>query len=454
MGKRFFGTDGVRGEANREPITVETVLKLGKALALNLIRTSGRGQKKVLLGKDTRISGSMLEMALSAGIGSMGLDVCLAGDVPTPAVAFLTTDLMCDAGVVISASHNPYEDNGIKFFDSKGLKFDDQREKDIENILTSENIRTDDSMSRDIGQAFRVDDALGRYLVFLKTSVPKGFNLKWLRIVLDCANGAGYKAAPQIFHELGAEIIPLFVSPDGKNINKDCGSMHPEAMTREIARTGADLGIAFDGDGDRAIFADEKGNTIDGDQIMGMVSLDLSERGLLKRNTLVATVMTNMGLETAMKKKGISLLRTAVGDRYVVEAMMRGGYNFGGEQSGHLVFFDYSTTGDGILSALQVASIMKRKGEPLSLLAGWIQKYPQILHNIPVKERVNFDEVPDIKKVVHECEKRLGSTGRILIRYSGTQMLCRVMVEGEDQELVQQIVEELSNALEGNICNG
>lgn len=454
MSKRFFGTDGVRGEANREPITAETVLKLGKALALNLIRTSGGGKKKILIGKDTRISGSMLEMALSSGICSMGLDVCLVGDVPTPAVAFLTTDLMCDAGVVISASHNPFEDNGIKFFDSRGLKFDDQRELDIENILTSENIRTDGLMIRDTGQAFRVDDALGRYLVFLKTSVPKGFNLKGLRIVLDCANGAGYRAGPQIFHELGAEVAPLFVSPDGKNINKNCGSMHTEAMIKEIARTGADIGIALDGDGDRAIFADEKGNTLDGDQIMGMVSLDLSERGLLKRNTLVATVMTNMGLETAMKKKGVSLLRTAVGDRYVVEAMLRGGYNFGGEQSGHLVFFDYSTTGDGILSALQVASIMKRKGEPLSRLAGWIQKYPQVLHNIPVKERVNFDEVPDVKKVIQDCEKRLGSTGRILIRYSGTQLLCRVMVEGEDQELVQDVVDELSNALEGNICNG
>jgi phosphoglucosamine mutase len=453
MTKRFFGTDGVRGVANREPITAETVLKLGKALARALLESSNEGERRILIGKDTRISGSMLEMAMAAGICSMGLDVLLAGDIPTPAVAFLTRDLMCCAGVVVSASHNPFEDNGLKFFDAQGFKFDDQRELDIESLLVSESIDSDHSIVHQLGRVSRVEDGSARYLVFLKTSIPKGLNLKGLKIVLDCANGAGYRVAPQIFQELGAEVVPLFASPDGRNINLNCGSLHPEAMTMEILKSGADFGVALDGDGDRAIFADENGATVDGDQIMGMVSLDLFERGLLKHDTLVATVMTNLGLEVAMKQKGIRLVRTTVGDRYVVEAMLKDGYNFGGEQSGHLVFFDYSTTGDGILSALQVASIMKRTSKSLSSLTGWIKKFPQILHNIPIKVRVNFSEVPAVRKVIEDCEKRLGDSGRILIRYSGTQSLCRVMVEGEDQKLVQNVVQEVSDALAGNICH-
>jgi phosphoglucosamine mutase len=453
MSKRFFGTDGVRGVANTEPITAETTLRLGKALAKIILDTSGEDRKRILIGKDTRISGSMLEMSLAAGVCSMGFDVLLAGDIPTPAVAFLTTDLMCGAGVVISASHNPFEDNGIKFFDARGLKFDDQRELDIESLIISENFDSDYSIDHQLGRAYRLEDAAGRYTVFLKTSIPKGLNLKGLKIVLDCANGAGHKVAPQVFQELGAEVTPLFISPDGRNINLNCGSLHPEAMTREILKSGADFGVALDGDGDRAIFADENGNTVDGDQIMGMVSLDLFERGLLKHGTVVATVMSNLGLEVALKQKGIRLVRTAVGDRYVVEAMLKDGYNFGGEQSGHLVFFDYSTTGDGILSALQVASIIKRTSKSLSSLTSWIKKYPQILHNIPVKDRVNFDDVPAVRKVIEDCEQRLGNSGRILIRYSGTQSLCRVMVEGENQELVQKVVEEVSDALVGNICH-
>lgn len=453
MTKRFFGTDGVRGVANREPITAETVLRLGKALARALLESSNEGERRILIGKDTRISGSMLEMAMAAGICSMGLDVLLAGDIPTPAVAFLTRDLMCCAGVVVSASHNPFEDNGLKFFDAQGFKFDDQRELDIESLLVSESIDSDYSIVHQLGRVSRVKDASARYMVFLKTSIPKGLNLKGLKIVLDCANGAGYRVAPQIFQELGAEVVPLFTSPDGRNINLNCGSLHPEAMTMEILKSGADFGVALDGDGDRAIFADENGATVDGDQIMGMVSLDLFERGLLKHDTLVATVMTNLGLELAMKQKGIRLVRTTVGDRYVVEAMLKEGYNFGGEQSGHLVFFDYSTTGDGILSALQVASIMKRTSKSLSSLTGWIKKFPQILHNIPIKARVKFYEVPAVRKVIEDCEKRLGDSGRILIRYSGTQSLCRVMVEGEDQELVQNVVKEVSDALAGNICH-
>ncbi|MCX5871667.1 MAG: phosphoglucosamine mutase [Deltaproteobacteria bacterium] len=451
MNKRFFGTDGVRGVANKEPITAETVLRLGKAVAKIVLGTLESNNRKILIGKDTRLSGSMLEMALAAGICSMGVDVLLVGEIPTPAVAFLTTDMMCDAGAVISASHNPFEDNGIKFFGKRGLKLDDDQELAIESVLVSETLEREAAHPHKLGRVFNLDDALERYLVFLKNSLPKDVDLKGLKIAVDCANGAGFKAAPQVFQELGAEVICLSAAPDGKNINLDCGSLHPEQMTKELLKQGANLGVALDGDGDRAIFADEQGNVIDGDRIMGMVAWDMFSRGLLKRDTLVATVMSNLGLEIAMKEKGINMVRTPVGDRYVVEKMLSEGYNFGGEQSGHLVFFDYSTTGDGILSALRVAAIMNRTSTPLSQLTGWIKKYPQVLKNLPVSCRVNLDEVPVIKKVIEDCKRRLGNSGRILVRYSGTQSLCRVMVEGKDQELVDQVVEEVSEALVRNI---
>ncbi|MCL5124922.1 MAG: phosphoglucosamine mutase [Deltaproteobacteria bacterium] len=451
MTKRFFGTDGVRGVANKEPITAETVLKLGKALAKIVNKNHSSNRKRILIGKDTRISGNMLEMALAAGICSMGMDVILAGEIPTPAIAFLTTDMMCDAGAVISASHNPFEDNGIKFFNGKGLKFDDTQELAIEELLGSETfIEVNDDPGR-LGQVLKLEDALGRYLVFLKNSLGRGANLKGLKIVVDCANGAGFEAAPKVFQELGAEVICLSNCPDGRNINFECGSLHPERMTEELLRNDAHLGVALDGDGDRAIFADEKGKVVDGDQIMGMVAADLYERGSLKKNTLVATVMSNVGLEISMKERGIDMVRTAVGDRNVVEKMLSGGYNFGGEQSGHLVFFDHSTTGDGILSALQVCSIMKRRSAALSELTGWIKKFPQVLNNLPINCRINFEEIPEVRKVISDCQKRLGQSGRILVRYSGTQSLCRVMVEGEDQGLVQKIVAEVSNAIVRNM---
>ncbi|MGC8604180.1 MAG: phosphoglucosamine mutase, partial [Desulfomonilaceae bacterium] len=437
MDKRFFGTDGMRGVANKEPITAETILKLGKAVAKIIKRESDKSRCKILIGKDTRLSGHMLEMALAAGICSVGTDVVLVGDMPTPAVAFLTTDMMCDAGAVISASHNPFEDNGIKFFNKQGFKFNDNQELAIEKLLISETMAQDLSPNTsELGRVLKFDDVLGRYLVFLKNSLSRSVDLDGLKIVIDCANGAGFKAAPKVFQELGAEVISLSKDPNGKNINLDCGSLHPESMTQELLKCNADFGVALDGDGDRAIFADERGNVIDGDQIMGMVAVDMLERGLLKKNTLVTTVMSNIGLEISMRERGINLVRTAVGDKNVVERMLRSGYNFGGEQSGHLVFFDYSTTGDGILSALQVGSIMKRKSKSLSELTGWIKKFPQLLKNLPVNCRINFNESPAIQKVIDDCKKRLGPSGRILIRYSGTQSLCRVMVEGEDHELV------------------
>ena len=451
MNRQFFGTDGVRGVANEEPITAETVLKLGKALAKIVLGTGSAGSPKILIGKDTRLSGSMLEMALAAGICSMGMDTILVGDIPTPAVAFLTTDMMCDAGAVISASHNPFEDNGIKFFNNRGLKLDDSQEAAIEKLLVSDEIKPNNNISHQLGKVHRLHDALGRYLVFLKSSLPKGSDLRGLKIVVDCANGAAFKAAPLALSELGADVVPIFTEPDGKNINFDCGSLYPERMIRELLKHKANIGVALDGDGDRAIFADESGNVVDGDQIMGMVAVDMSERGSLKGNTLVATVMSNIGLEMAMKERDIKLVRTPVGDRYVVERMLKEGFNFGGEQSGHLVFFDHSTTGDGVLSALQVASIMKRSSKSLSELTGWIKKYPQILKNLQVNSRVNFEEIPAVREVMNECRKRLGDSGRILVRYSGTQSLCRVMVEGEDQELVRQVVEEVSEALVRNI---
>ncbi len=448
MSKRFFGTDGVRGVANQEPITAETVLKLGKAVAKIVDQSVAKNCRRILIGRDTRLSGHMLEMALAAGICSMGTDVVLVGDMPTPAVAFLTTDMMCDAGAVISASHNPFEDNGIKFFDNRGLKLDDEQELAIESLLASETIGQTLSNKTHLGQVLKLEDALGRYLVFLKNSLPRGASgLKGLKIVVDCANGAGFKAAPKVFQELGAEVISLSTHPDGKNINLDCGSLHPERMSKVVLENGASFGVALDGDSDRSIFADEKGNVVDGDQIMGMVAVDMFERGLLKRDTLVATVMSNVGLEISMKNRGILVVRTQVGDRNVVEKMLTDGYNFGGEQSGHLVFFDHSTTGDGILSALQVGSIMKRTSKPLSELTGWIKKFPQILRNLPISCKKNFEEVPMVRNVIRDCQRRLGESGRILVRYSGTQPLCRVMVEGEDLELVQNIVEEVSDAL-------
>lgn len=449
MSKRLFGTDGVRGVANREPMTVEIALKLGRAIAHPSFVTHGK-RPRILVGKDTRISSYMLETALSAGICSMGADVLLVGPMPTPGIAFLTVNMRCDAGVVISASHNPFQDNGIKFFSREGFKLSDEVEAEIEKLVFSSNLDEIRPTADRIGRAIRIDDALGRYVVFVKNTFPRDMTLDGINMVLDCANGAAYKAAPLVFEELGAEVKSLGVRPDGLNINMDCGSLFPQLICEEVRLTGADLGVALDGDADRVIFADEQGNMVDGDQIMGLIAWDMMNRGELRKNTLVATVMSNIGLDLAIRDMGGTLVRTPVGDRYVVEAMRRDGYNFGGEQSGHLIFLDQNTSGDGILAALQVMRVMRYTGKPLSELSARVKKFPQILKNVEVTSRKKLDDVEELQKVMDQARKRLGDSGRLLVRYSGTQLLCRVMAEGENQDEVNRVVEMVADAIARN----
>jgi phosphoglucosamine mutase len=389
----------------------------------------------------------MLETALCAGICSMGVDALLVGPMPTPGIAFLTTNMRCDAGAVISASHNPFQDNGIKFFFRDGFKLSDELEEEIERLIFSNNIDEIRPTAENIGKAVRIDDALGRYVVFVKNTFPRDMTLDGINMVLDCANGAAYRAAPLVFEELGACVTALGVHPDGHNINLDSGSLHPEVISSEVRRTAAHLGVALDGDADRVIFADEHGNEVDGDKIMGLLAWDLMRRGQLNKNTLVATVMSNMGLELAMKEMGGVLVRTPVGDRYVVERMRSDGFNFGGEQSGHLIFLDYNTSGDGILSALQVMRVMSETGKPLSELAARVKKYPQVLKNVGVSARKNLDEIPQLQKVMREAQNTLGDSGRLLVRYSGTQLLCRVMAEGPDERTVNRAVDMVADAI-------
>jgi phosphoglucosamine mutase len=450
MSKKLFGTDGIRGVANRPPITAEMALRLGQAIAHPAFVEHHR-RHRILVGKDTRISSYMIETALSAGICSMGADVLLVGPMPTPGIAFLTVNMRCDAGVVISASHNPYQDNGIKFFSSDGFKLSDELEERIEELVFSENMEHASPTADSIGKALRIDDALGRYVVFVKNTLPRDMTLDGIKLVLDCANGAAYKAAPLVFDELGAEVKSIGIQPDGRNINKSCGSLFPQLICEEVRRTGADLGVALDGDADRVIFADERGNALDGDQIMGLIAWDMLNRGELKKNTLVATVMSNVGLDLAMQEMGGTLLRTPVGDRYVVEKMRSEGCNFGGEQSGHLIFLDQNTTGDGILAALQVIRVMLNSGKTLSELSARVRKFPQLLKNVEVSSRKNLEEVPELQKLIQEARGRLGKTGRLLVRYSGTQLLCRVMAEGEDPDQVNLVVEMVADAIARNV---
>jgi len=393
----------------------------------------------------------MLETALAAGICSMGADVLLVGPIPTPGIAFLTTNMRCDAGAVISASHNPYQDNGIKFFSRDGFKLSDEVEEEIERLLFSNHLEEIRPTADAIGKALRIEDALGRYVVFVKNTFPRHLSLEGLRIVLDCANGAGYRAAPLVFEELGAEVIPFGVNPDGQNINSNCGSLHREVICREVRRTGAHIGVALDGDADRVIFADEHGNDVDGDQIMGLLAWDLMRRKQLNKNTVVATVMSNMGLEVALHEMGASLVRTPVGDRYVVERMRSEGYNFGGEQSGHLIFLDHNTSGDGILSALQVMRVMTENGRSLSELAARVKRYPQALKNVEVSSRKDLESITEVEEVMKEARKKLGDSGRLLVRYSGTQLLCRVMAEGPEEENVRLAVDLVADAIARNV---
>jgi len=441
--KRLFGTDGIRGVANSHPMTTDIALKVGCSTA-HFFKSRHR-RPKIIIGKDTRLSGYMIEYAMTAGICSMGVDVLLVGPLPTPGIAFITCSMRADAGIVISASHNSYEYNGIKIFASDGFKLPDETEKYMEElILTGEIDRLERPSNAQIGRARRIDDAQGRYIVFLKSTFPGLLSMEGLKLVIDCANGAAYKVAPTVFDELGAEVIVLGDTPNGKNINDKCGSLYPERMAALVREHGADAGLAFDGDADRVVFADEKGEILDGDQLMAICAGHYIKNDCLKHKTVVATVMSNFGLEAAIRRHGGSLLRTPVGDRYVVEQMRQGGFNLGGEQSGHLVFLEHSTTGDGILSALQVLSVMLQEQRPLSELKKSMEQFPQTLVNVPVSNSRSIDAIPELAALKADIEKRLGNEGRLLIRPSGTEPVIRVMVEGIDQTLIEAIAQEMA----------
>jgi phosphoglucosamine mutase len=439
--RKLFGTDGVRGVANLEPMTSETAMKLGRAAAHLFKRRSGRHQ--IVIGKDTRLSGYMLESALTSGICSMGVDVLLVGPLPTPAIAFLTRSLRADAGVMISASHNAYQDNGIKFFASDGSKLPDEIELRIEDLITSNEIEHLRPTADEVGKAFRIDDAEGRYIEFVKRSLPRQLDFQGLRVVVDCANGAAYKVAPKVLRELGATVWVIGDKPDGTNINAKCGAVDPHCLQEAVVEHEAHIGIAHDGDADRSVFVCEQGKVIDGDHAIAALALDLHQCGQLKRRTLVGTVMSNFGLELAMAKAGINLVRTPVGDRYILELMMAEGYNLGGEQSGHLIFLDHNTTGDGLISALQVLSLMKRTGRPLSDLARCMTAVPQVLLGVPVKQKPDLSTLPDVQSAIKAAEVKLNGTGRILVRYSGTEPLLRIMVEGEQDAIIRSVADDL-----------
>jgi phosphoglucosamine mutase len=445
MTQRLFGTDGVRGTANVHPMTAEMALALGQAIA-HVFR-GGRGRHRIVIGKDTRLSGYMFEDALAAGICTMGVNVIQVGPMPTPAMAFLTADMRCDAGVMISASHNSFADNGIKFFAHDGFKLPDELEDRIEALITSGELRGLRAAPDQIGQARRIEDAQGRYVVFLKQTFPVESTLEGMRIVLDCANGAAYKVGPTVLEELGAEVFTLGVEPNGRNINDGCGSQHPERLVERVREVRADLGIALDGDADRVVIATEQGELLDGDALLAICARDRVERGTLAGGAVVATVMSNLGLERALAEIGVELVRTQVGDRYVVEEMRRHSYNLGGEQSGHVVFLDHNTTGDGLLSALQVLAIMRRKQRRLSELAVGIERFPQVLVNVQVADKRPLESLPGFMRQLRGVEESLGSRGRVLIRYSGTEAKARVMVEGEDARHVAVLADELADGL-------
>jgi len=454
--KKIFGTDGVRGTANIEPVTAETALKLGRAAAhvfKNLESQSrSRGKHKIVIGKDTRLSGYMLENAISSGILSMGVDVLFIGPLPTPGVAYVTRSLRADAGIVITASHNPYADNGIKFFHADGYKLDDKIESEIEDLVFSGKIENIRPTADAIGKAVRIDDALGRYIEFAKSSFPRKMTLEGMRIVVDCANGAAYKSTPCVLRELGAEVVVFGNQPDGMNINEDCGSMHPKAMCKKVVEHKAHLGIAHDGDADRVLLCDETGALIDGDDIMAIAALDMLAQNTLGEKTLVSTVMSNAGLEAAIQSAGGKIIRTTVGDKNVFDEMLCGGFNFGGEQSGHLIFRDYSTTGDGLVAALQILRIMKAKNQPLSKLAKCWSRFPQLVINIRVREKKPFEKLDGLLKLVSEAESELKSAGgRVLLRYSGTEPKARLLLEGRDAKALETWSDKICGVIKKQI---
>jgi phosphoglucosamine mutase len=454
--RKLFGTDGIRGVANLEPVTVETALKLGRAAAHVFTqratpRASHSSRPTIVIGKDTRLSGYMLENALAAGVMSLGANVLFIGPLPTPGVAYITRSLRADAGIVLSASHNPYEDNGIKFFRHDGYKLDDAVERRIEQLVFSGEIESVRPTAGEIGQAKRIDDALGRYVEFAKASYPKGMTLEGMHVALDCANGAAYKSSPCVLRELGARLTLDHHNPTGRNINAECGSTHPEEISRLVRSSGAAIGIAHDGDADRAILCDETGEIVDGDEILAIAAVDAIRRGELARNTLVATVMSNFGLDDCLRAHGGKVLRTAVGDRYVIEAMVRENLNIGGEQSGHMIFRDFGTTGDGLVSALQILRIVMETGKPLSELKKILVKYPQAQRNLRVNRKPPLAELPDVNLLVTEIERELEGRGRVLLRYSGTEPKVRLLIEGRDHAHINAQADRIAAALQSAI---
>ncbi|HEY5037204.1 MAG TPA: phosphoglucosamine mutase [Chthoniobacterales bacterium] len=455
-GRKIFGTDGVRGVANVEPVTAETALKLGRAAAhvftkLNPREHAAGLRPKIVIGKDTRLSGYMLENALVAGITSLGVDVLLIGPLPTPGVAYITRSLRADAGIVLSASHNSYEDNGIKFFRHDGYKLDDEIEQQIEQLVFTGEIDSVRPTAKKIGRATRIDDALGRYVEFAKTSFPRGLTLEKMQIAVDVANGAAYKSTPCILRELGASLTIAHNQPNGTNINAACGSTHPEEIQKLVRQSGAQIGIAHDGDADRVLLCDEKGEVVDGDEILAIAAVDLLGRGQLAQNTLVATVMSNFGLEEALAPHGGKVVRTKVGDRYVIEEMIRQNLNLGGEQSGHMIFRDFTTTGDGVISALQILRIMQTTRKSLGELKNCLTKYPQAQRNLMVKEKPALETLPQVMQLVNVAEKELHGKGRVLLRYSGTEPKIRLLIEGRERTQIDRQADRIAEAIEAAI---
>lgn len=468
---KIFGTDGIRGMANKYPMTGEVAMAVGRAVAY-VLREKGLGPKrtaipiglkplessrpvrraKIVVGKDTRLSGYMIEQALASGICSMGADVILIGPLSTPGVAFVTQSMRADAGIMISASHNPYFDNGIKIFSADGYKLPDEIEAEIERLVVEPELLERERPTADlVGKAFRIDDVHNRYIVFLKALFPKDLDLLGFRIALDCANGAAYKVAPLVFEELGAEVIRKGVSPNGLNINDKCGALHPETVAGAGVEYRANIGIALDGDGDRCILSDENGEIVDGDQIIGLCAIQMAREKVLNPLAVVTTPMSNVGLELTLKEHGISMIRAPVGDRYVVDAMRKNGYRLGGEQSGHIIFLDQSTTGDGIVASLKVLEAMRRTGKPLSELKRAVKLFPQVREDVRVSRKDPLEQVGDVAKAIREAEGKLRDRGRVFVRYSGTEPLARVMVEGEDLQVIQGHARAIASAIQRNL---
>ncbi|MEH6466390.1 MAG: phosphoglucosamine mutase [Porticoccus sp.] len=445
MGRRFFGTDGIRGRVGTTPITADFVLKLGWA-AGKVFGERTKGRKLILMGKDTRVSGYMFESALQAGLIAAGVDVALLGPMPTPAIAYLTRTFRAQAGIVISASHNPYYDNGIKFFGGDGFKLPDDVEEDIERYLQNDLVTEESSK---LGKAHRVTDAVGRYIEFCKGTLPSGRSLEGLKIVVDCANGATYHTAPNVFRELGADVVEMAVEPDGFNINENCGSTQPALLQDAVISEGADMGIALDGDGDRVLFVDHKGHTVDGDELLFVIAKHRHQQGGC--SGVAGTLMSNFGMEISLRELGIPFVRTNVGDRYVIEALRENEWQLGGESSGHIICSDLTTTGDGVVAALQVLNAMRETGTPLNTLKKGMKKYPQSMINVRIKQKFNLDDFPVIQQAVASAEDELQDSGRVLLRPSGTEPLVRVMVEAEDATLVSKLVRQVADVVESEV---